>query len=421
VILSLRSYIVLAAILTACGDPAGTAGGRATTPLEPTTRDSAGVALYEHPADALDRAPLITIDSTPLATFRGSVEDPASDISTIFFLTFTSVGDLVGYERTERQIVVLGTAPQSVTRFGKRGAGPLEIASGGAFTLLSGDTILFKDGVNNRLVLAHPVGGVIRTIPLAEVSGIMNAGPLGRLGDSTYLFSEHISHFGNETPQDGLAEQEQGLALWHFGADSVHQVATVPGYQLYRKVNPGSGRGGWTSVGYTLLLAGYTYLDAWDNQFVVAARSSWQVDRRGAEGRLTSSIRIPLPPRLADDALVTMAIEAAVASDLEYSPDANVDSLRESIAARPHADTVGVFESISPTPDGRLWLLDFRLQGADGWAATLINRDGRIVGRIVESTGDRPVAFGNDRLAFRSEDEDGIATITIRKLNVPPL
>ena len=36
---------------------------------------------------------------------------------------------------------------------------------------------------------------------------------------------------------------------------------------------------------------------------------------------------------------------------------------------------------------------------------------------IEDPSGAAPIAFGDDRLAFRSEDDLGIATITVRKVN----
>ena len=71
------------------------------------------------------------------------------------------------------------------------------------------------------------------------------------------------------------------------------------------------------------------------------------------------------------------------------------------------------------TPNQVAWLIDYRHAGHAGWAATAFDREGRILGRIVEATGDPPVAIGNDRMAFRTEDDLGIATITVRRIVMP--
>ncbi|MBL0178712.1 MAG: hypothetical protein IPP98_06235 [Gemmatimonadetes bacterium] len=58
---------MLAAPLRGAAEDA--AGGLATgntAPLAPVVRDSAGVAIYEHPADAFDRAPRFVMSKKPV-------------------------------------------------------------------------------------------------------------------------------------------------------------------------------------------------------------------------------------------------------------------------------------------------------------------------------------------------------------------
>ncbi len=82
-----------------------------------------------------------------------------------------------------------------------------------------------------------------------------------------------------------------------------------------------------------------------------------------------------------------------------------------------HADSLPAYRDVHVTPDGTMWVTDYPVPGDSGWAATAFTTDGRILGRIVSPTGSAPVALGDDRLAFRTEDELGIATITIRRIH----
>ena len=84
-----------------------------------------------------------------------------------------------------------------------------------------------------------------------------------------------------------------------------------------------------------------------------------------------------------------------------------------------HADSLPALGRTLVTPNGTLWVVDYEVPGEDGWAATAFDAEGRIIGRIVESEGAPPVAIGDDRMAFRSEDELGIATITVRRIAWP--
>ncbi|MBK6496041.1 MAG: hypothetical protein IPG05_13235 [Gemmatimonadetes bacterium] len=51
------------------------AGGLATgntAPLAPAVRDSAGVAIFEHAADAFERAPRFVMSEKPVTTVKGT-------------------------------------------------------------------------------------------------------------------------------------------------------------------------------------------------------------------------------------------------------------------------------------------------------------------------------------------------------------
>ena len=89
-------FAALGILVIACGDPGATTSERATAPLEPSTRDSAGVTIHEHPGNALERAPLIVMDSVPLAVIGGDDED--NDVSSIFTTALLSDGRLAAFD-----------------------------------------------------------------------------------------------------------------------------------------------------------------------------------------------------------------------------------------------------------------------------------------------------------------------------------
>jgi hypothetical protein len=108
---------------------------------------------------------------------------------------------------------------------------------------------------------------------------------------------------------------------------------------------------------------------------------------------------------------VTMAMMGGGAPDTAQ--------IRQQMTSQEYADSLPAFDRTRLAPDGTLWVLDYRVPRQDGWAATAIDREGRILGRITVPTGSAPVAIGNDRMAFRTEDDLGIATITVRRIVMP--
>lgn len=402
----------------ACADAGSGAGGRATAPIEPTTRDSAGVTIHEHPADALDRAPLITMDSVPLVVFAGDINDPTRDVSRTYGLAFTAAGDLVGFEVDEQQLVVLRVGNGEQQRYGRAGAGPGEIGNASSFIVLTGDSILFEDQPNNRLTIAHPDTGLVRTIPRAAVPGLINKTPVSRVGDSLFLLSS-FGLYGEGPPVSGPVNPPRRLWLWRVADDSVHQLFNVPAGWMVQTVNQGPAPGLWSSSAYGMEFAPQTQVGQWGAGFLIARGERWELEQWDTAGRLRTITRILKPARAVDEALIKRYIDAELAWLQRRAPTANVDSVRAAMNDRPHADSVAAYRQVVVTPSGRIWVLDYRLPRDSGWAATVVAPDGRIVGRIFEPAGRDPTAFGDDRLAFRTEDEDGIATITVRKLNFP--
>jgi hypothetical protein len=135
-------------------------------------------------------------------------------------------------------------------------------------------------------------------------------------------------------------------------------------------------------------------------------------------GALRSVLVVSVPPRRIEQADRDRELEHRVAWYRSVAPDYDVSQLAGEMQEEPRLETFPVFSRVEASPDGRIvWAIDYR-ESADttGWSATAFDREGRILGRIEEATGDPPVAIGNDRMAFRTEDDLGIATITVRRI-----
>ena len=404
-------------LLAACGGATGSAGDRATAPLEPTVRDSARVTIYEHPADALERAPLITIDSTPLAVFAGDVDDPSKDVSALMWPIFLGSGDLIGFDRQEYQILLLRVADESRVRYGRRGAGPGELGFPSPLYLLPGDSLLFNDNSNDRITIVHPDSGIVRTIARSSAAGLGRSSTLGRVGDSLYLLSVP----GGEPaglPSLGRTSFPRHLGTWRVGQDSVHEQFSVPGpWRVAVEVGHGA------VAMYGLLFAAEPTVGQWGDGFVVAPADRWFLEQWGVDGQLRASVRINSSATPVDDSLFERYVETDASEMAENFVKAgrtpNLDSIRASVRDRGHADNVAAYGRVHVTPNGTVWVTDYQMPGDTTWAATAIASDGRILGRITAQPGEPPIAWGDDRVAFRSEDDLGIATITIRALHLP--
>ena len=171
----IKSILTICAVLALTGcDAAGRdPAGRATAPLEPTVSDSAGVTIYEHPGDALERAPRIMLDSAPMAVFAGDVADPEKDISTVGNGTIRAMpnGDLVGFDRAPGQLVFFHTRTGQVTRVGRRGEGPGEWQLAMAITAGPGNTAYVTDPQLRKVHVVDATGKITSTMPFPGADG----------------------------------------------------------------------------------------------------------------------------------------------------------------------------------------------------------------------------------------------------------
>ena len=70
------------------------------------------------------------------------------------------------------------------------------------------------------------------------------------------------------------------------------------------------------------------------------------------------------------------------------------------------------------SPNKTLWIVDYIAPTDTEWSATAFRADGAIVGRLTVKGKGTPLAFGDDRVVIRSEDEDGVVSLTVRRIGV---
>ncbi len=412
----LRLVLPLAILGVSCtGSGDGTAGDRASAPLEPTVRDSAGITIYEHPPDALTRAPLLTLDSTPLAIFAGDVDDPEKDVSALTWPLFLGSGDLISYDRQAKQILLLKTTTRARTRHGRAGSGPGEIGFPGRFVLVDGDSVLFTDSRNDRVVIVHPDSGIVREFSRNTAFDLRRSGMIGRIaGDSLYLL--FVPGSEPQGPRAvGRVNTPQHLGTWRVGQDSVYDRFSVPsGWLVWQSMGEGS------MAAYGLPFAPHTSIGKWGNGFLVARGEGWSLEQWDTAGILRAQLRINAPSTPIDDAMFDRYIQTDVdemAQNIQSSGRAfDRNSITTSVRARGHADSLAPYGPVFVSANGTMWVTDFVMPGDSGWAATAVAPDGRILGRLSAANGEPPIAWGDDRIAIKTEDDLGIATITILKV-----
>lgn len=405
----MRAVLCAVVLLLACTrNPGGGGTERATAPLEPTTRDSAGITIREHPAAALARAPQITLEDPPYQVHAGSVDDEGADVSLIGAWTFVGSGDLMGYDRSKDAVVVFPASGGNRWTFGRQGSGPGEFQFVSRF-VVSGDTAFAWDANVRRITPLLAREGILpgeRTVPGGD-GGFQGRGPQG---DLYFLATDWSPEEGATTGYKTI-----GLALRRLdpGADSFTTLGPIGTMEIFREIRQ-SGPG-VAMTGRATYFASMHQLATWGEGLISSSATAWRLDALNRDGALSSSIRVDVPPVELTDVRWEAILQAELAAAVRRDSTADLTEVRRRLEPdrRP---TLPTFGQVVTTPNGMAWAIDYRTREQVGWSATAFDREGRILGRIVEASGDPPVAIGNDRMAFRTEDELGIATITVRRI-----
>jgi len=410
-----RRVLVLILVLAACGGAGDRAanGERSDVPLVPTTRDSAGVTIYEHTADALERAPLITIDSVPLAVI-GDPDNLDLDLSRVAEPIFLANGNLALF--SSGSVWIYDPAGSLVERIGREGAGPQEFRFG---TIAAGraDTILMGDIANSRLALVVPGSGVVRTRPTRFYSPRATYRPAGQVGDDDFLLVNAGWSWGPGVERIGVP-----VGRLKPEADSVEVLLPLEGPALV-DFNPAGGGGPGKTVP---MYASGEIGTLWQGDLLVVRPTAWRIERLGLDGTPRAYITMPRARRAATpemrledaEAQINQFREMIATTAEQLPPSFDSTAMFNATRNQPYADSLAHFQSVATTPGGMVWLGESFRMSDSLRHYTAVRPNGTIVGRL--SLPRRGVVLlGDDRVVLRKEDDDGIVTWQVRRLVMP--
>ncbi len=94
----------------------------------------------------------------------------------------------------------------------------------------------------------------------------------------------------------------------------------------------------------------------------------------------------------------------------------DVEESRRIAREAPFADSLPAYSGFFVSPAKTLWVADGMAPSDTAWDATAIRADGALIGRLHVRGKARPMAFGDDRVVLRFEDEDGVVSLRTYRL-----
>jgi hypothetical protein len=207
------------------------------------------------------------------------------------------------------------------------------------------------------------------------------------------------------------------LVIMGHKGDSARVVDSIPGWEVTPVETHFRGR---KAIYPTPVRLGRSpRIMAWDSTIASTDNSSYAIDLRRPSGQLFERIKVTIPRREVTKSMRDSLIAAGLR---RFSASGNGEDMvdpaesKRLISAEPIADSLPFIQGLFVTDDKTLWVVDAIAPGDTGWDATAFHTDGTIIGRLHVRGNSVPVAFTNDRVIVRTEDEDGVVAFKVYRI-----
>ncbi len=378
-------------LLAACSDGTGNARG------EPVVRDSAGVAIVEHPVELPAR------DEWTIA-LDGAVR-MADDFSRIRYAIRLEDGRIVVADGDSRTLRFFDAEGASLGVTGRQGGGPGEFRDISFMSRWPGDSILVWDLQQRRLSLHDDQGTLVRTFAPATSTDVPFGNVRGVFGDGSMLATGFVAGGG---PQPG--RQRSASPAYHFQPDGSLDVAypfMVSGEGFFEVFE----NGGFSAI--AALFPRSTMLYAGREILVEADNERFDLRIRTPSGELQRSIR-----RAGQTPPITSALrQAAVEHALETMPNAAARDRR-----RPTLETMEVpaflpaFDRVHVDRMDHLWVEEYATIPPERSTWFVFAPDGTLVARATMPHRLTPMEIGRDYLLGVHRDELDVEEVVLVRL-----
>ena len=157
-----------------------------------------------------------------------------------------------------------------------------------------------------------------------------------------------------------------------------------------------------------------------DSSVVSGVGDGYRMDLRDANDKPAARIVLNIPQRIVTAIMrdVQLAKQLSCVRPQANSAEVGCEFYKRFIRETPTADSLPPYSAFHVSPNKTLWVIDYMAPDDSTWSATAFRQDGAIVGRLRAAGKGLPLAFGDDRVVIRSEDDDGDVSLVVRRIGV---
>lgn len=377
--------------------------GEGSDGYAPTVRDSAGVAIVENPAEAVEAAPEWSMSPEPILDVGVVEGDSAYQLDDVTDALRLSDGSVAVADGGSSEIRVYG--PDGRFRFaaGGPGEGPGEFRWLSALYRMAGDSLLAYDSRLLRVSVFAPGGAFVRS-RLLETEGGGRTVLVSRLADGTMVVHENQRVV--DPPETGVHQIPRTYLLLS-PAGTTDSLTTLPGGQQHLYAE-----GGGLYVS-SLPFGVEDHVTA-ERRHVYAGNSArFEVRKYAADSRLERRIRVARPPTPVTEEDVERMLDARTAP----APDENAArEMRNRIREMELPETMPAFEELEVDAAGHLWVREYVPRGTESNDWIVFGPEGAVTGTVSLPARFEPLEIGEDYVLGRWRDELDVEHVRMYEL-----
>jgi len=256
---------------------------------------------------------------------------------------------------------------------------------------------------------------VIRQQPMPRFETAGYPQVIGVLGNGNFILAT------NRVPEVGTAGTVSRVVTSIYSATATttpRLLAELVGAAVVQQQATFRGRTSSSPAG--LRFSRRAFVQISDSTVITGVGDGYSFAYRNSIGAVLTRVAVETSARAVTQVMRDAELELAIRKFKSPGAERMVDPKESERLVRetPFADSLPPYSNFFLAPNKTLWIVDYITPIDNEWSATAFRADGALVGRLMVKGKGTPLAFGDDRVVIRSEDEDGVVSLTVRRIGV---
>jgi len=397
--------VYLAATAVGCG------GGQGDSAVHVVERDSAGIHIVENAVDTAGVRAGWSIDAEPLLTIGGPDADESHEFYHVRGGVRLDDGRIVVANESSAEIRVYSPTGQLIRTFGRPGEGPGEYQRPAIVGRGAGDSLVVFDMGLRRATWITADEGALRSFQAgADAGGFPLA--LGLFADENLAIGGGTSFTTEGGLPSGFVRASAKYAI--LGPDGAVRVdlGDFPALEFWAEPR------GDTYQPHLIPFGKITVSMPGSDRLWIGTADRWEVQAFAEDGRLDRIARIDREVQASTAAM----LDAWVEKRIENIEDLNERRRRQAdLLALPVPERLPAYDALYVDRMDNVWIGEQGLPRDSVQTWTILDREGRAIGRVTTPPHSVPLDIGRDYILAVTRDESDIETLTLWRLVRPQL